>query len=286
MLANSQEIFAVLHCKAIILKIICCMMISQKCQANNESALLQLATTCHIQLSWMAESAVHYRPLFDDKSGSFSQTWPCPLSIQCCFDKGDTDPTDPTLYDQDCSCTQNHGSDAYSIRKEGPVSRRLKLHASQMITKGMPILWKVSAHRFSILLNHLMVVKVLLKCTIHFSSWYACPNFCMQASRSLAYDVCISSKARSTAAELCVWVDILKHTLLLTIKIPVDILIGIPPNLPCMLQVKENGGQTRRDAAHTYKWRDPCKEGTCTDFVTIFQVAQNLLKFAMPTLLW
>ena len=32
----------------------------------------------------------HYRPLFDDKSGSFSQTWPSPLPpIQCCF-KGDT----------------------------------------------------------------------------------------------------------------------------------------------------------------------------------------------------
>ena len=37
----------------------------------------------------------HYRPLFDDKSGSFSQTWPSPPPpppIQCCF-KGDTDPT-------------------------------------------------------------------------------------------------------------------------------------------------------------------------------------------------
>ena len=33
----------------------------------------------------------HYRPLFDDKSGSFSQTWPFPPPplIQCCF-KGDT----------------------------------------------------------------------------------------------------------------------------------------------------------------------------------------------------
>ena len=32
----------------------------------------------------------HYRPLFDDKSGSFSQTWPSPLPpIQCCF-TGDT----------------------------------------------------------------------------------------------------------------------------------------------------------------------------------------------------
>ena len=32
----------------------------------------------------------HYRPLFDGKSGSFSQTWPSPLPpIQCCF-KGDT----------------------------------------------------------------------------------------------------------------------------------------------------------------------------------------------------
>ena len=32
----------------------------------------------------------HYRPLFDDKSGSSSQTWPSPLPpIQCCF-KGDT----------------------------------------------------------------------------------------------------------------------------------------------------------------------------------------------------
>ena len=31
-------------------------------------------------------------------------------------------------------------------------------------------------------------------------------------------------------------------------------------------------------------WRPLCKEGECTDFVTISQVAQNLLKFAIPTL--
>ena len=32
----------------------------------------------------------HYRPLFDNKSGSFSHTWPSPLPpIQCCL-KGDT----------------------------------------------------------------------------------------------------------------------------------------------------------------------------------------------------
>ena len=45
--------------------------------------------------------------------------------------------------------------------------------------------------------------KVLLKCSICFSvllRWYAFPNFCMQISRSLAYDVRISSKASATAA--------------------------------------------------------------------------------------
>ena len=33
-------------------------------------------------------------------------------------------------------------------------------------------------------------------------------------------------------------------------------------------------------------WRAPYKGGICTDFIAIFQVAQNLLKFAMPTLLY
>ena len=41
----------------------------------------------------------HYRPLFDDKSGSFSQTWPSPLPpITMLLQGRDFERTDPTLY--------------------------------------------------------------------------------------------------------------------------------------------------------------------------------------------
>ena len=62
-----------------------------------------------------------------------------------------------------------------------------KLHMRLTITEGTWVLWKES---FSISLNHLMVVKVLLKCAIRFSISSACP---------LAYGVRIFSKASVTA---------------------------------------------------------------------------------------
>ena len=53
---------------------------------------------------------------------------------------------------------------------------------------------------FSILLNCLMVVKMLLKCTIRsqYFHWYTLPNFCTQISRPLAYGVRNFSKASAT----------------------------------------------------------------------------------------
>ena len=56
-------------------------------------------------------------------------------------------------------------------------------------------------------LNHLVssVVKVVLKCGIRFSislCWCSFPKFCTQISCPLAYGVCISSKANTTAVWL------------------------------------------------------------------------------------
>ena len=43
---------------------------------------------------------------------------------------------------------QNHGSDAYSVRKKlDSISKRLKLHTRQAITEGTRVLWNESAHR-------------------------------------------------------------------------------------------------------------------------------------------
>ena len=72
-------------------------------------------------------------------------------------------------------------------------------HAS--IVKGKHALF-VNSILFSwnCLMN--LVVKVLLKCVIHFFisfPWYAFPNFCTQISRPLAYSAHISSKAGGTA---------------------------------------------------------------------------------------
>ena len=65
----------------------------------------------------------------------------------------------------------------------------------------------ICKHYFSILLNCLMVVKVLLECVICFSMLvlYGCiSKFCVQISRLLAYSVHISLKA-STTTDGVVW---------------------------------------------------------------------------------
>ena len=57
----------------------------------------------------------HYCPLFDDKSGSFSQTWPSPLPpIQCCF-KGDT------LSALTQHCTGGGGKERWNCQKRPSV---------------------------------------------------------------------------------------------------------------------------------------------------------------------
>ena len=58
----------------------------------------------------------------------------------------------------------------------------------------------VCKQHFSISLNRLVVVKVILKSTIRFSiSSVRTSEFCPQIPRSLAYGVRISSKASVTA---------------------------------------------------------------------------------------
>ena len=86
-------------------------------------------------------------------------------------------------------------------------------HKNRAVRKNMEATWRVCEGKACILceeyfisLNHLMnlVVKVLLKCSIHSSTSFCCytfPNCCMQISPALAYGVHISSKASATAVQ-------------------------------------------------------------------------------------
>ena len=109
----------------------------------------------------------------------------------------------------------DHGSDANSRCKA-----RLGLHTSQTTRVandhgryGRIVKGKSASFVKNILFhwNVNLVVKVLLKCVICFSTdffWYTVPNFRTKVSRPLVYSVCISSKAAATPAVLtckCPW---------------------------------------------------------------------------------
>ena len=99
------------------------------------------------------------------------------------------------------SCTQNHGSNAYSVRKKQASVLRLKLLIRQTFTEGMRVLWKESAHRFR--RTSFDFAESFDEPAIRFSIYFHCCafwNVCTQISRLLEYGVRISSKASATAA--------------------------------------------------------------------------------------
>ena len=106
-------------------------------------------------------------------------------------------------YTLESSCTQNHQSDVYSVRKQNGT--RYTLYTGQTITEDKRVLWKESAHRLRTTVYFAESFdepggKMLLKCVICFSfRWYTFQNFCTQISCPLAYGVHISSKASVTA---------------------------------------------------------------------------------------
>ena len=99
------------------------------------------------------------------------------------------------------SCTQNHMEMMRTTyAKSGIRSQHVSNYTWGKRSRKARIVWE---QHFSIPLNRVMVVKVLLKCSIHFSiSLVRISEFLYENSRPLAYSVRISWKASATAEGL------------------------------------------------------------------------------------